>query len=92
MLRKRTASKKKASEWSLRTIPLESMFIVMAVLLALWVNNWNTQRHNQKLVEQILESARQEIYENLEIITRTVEYRGQLLDEIRSGRLYCNEL
>ncbi len=86
MLRKRTASKKKASEWSLRTILLESMFIVMAVLLALWLNNWNTQRHNQKLVEQILESARQEISENLETISRTVEYRGQLLDEIRSGR------
>ena len=86
MLRKRSASKKQSSDWSLRTILLESFFIVMALLLALWLNDWNNERNNQKLVDQILESARQEISENLEIINETVEYRGEILREIRSGK------
>ncbi len=86
MLRKRSASKKQSSDWSLRTILLESFFIVMALLLALWLNDWNNERNNQKLVDQILESARQEISDNLEIIEQTVEYRGDLLREIRSGK------
>jgi hypothetical protein len=86
MLRKRSASKKQSSDWSLRTILLESFFIVMALLLALWLNDWNNERNNQKLVDQILESARQEISDNLALLEESIEFRSELLPQIRSGR------
>ncbi len=86
MLRKRSKKKRGASEWSFKTILLESFFILLAVLLALLINEWNNERNNQKLVDQILESARQEISENLEIINEVVEYRSEMLQEIRSGK------
>lgn len=86
MLRKRSTKKKTESGWNLKTILLESFFILLAVLLALLLNEWNNERNNQKLVGQILESARQEISENLEIINEVVEYRSEMLQEIRSGK------
>ncbi|MCH8569113.1 MAG: hypothetical protein LAT67_12640 [Balneolales bacterium] len=85
MLRKRSNKIKDESEWNIKAILLESCFILLAVLLALLLNEWNNERNNQKLIDKILESAQQEIAENLEIINQTVEYRGQLLREIRSG-------
>jgi hypothetical protein len=86
MLRKRSNKKRGASGWNIKTILLESFFILLAVLLALLLNEWNNERNNQKLVGQILESARQEISDNLEIISEIVEYRSEVLQEIRSGK------
>ncbi len=85
MLRKRSATKKNSSGWNIKTILLESFFILLAVLLALLLNEWNNDRNNQKLVNQILESAKQEISENLEIVSQTLEYRSELLNNMRGG-------
>jgi hypothetical protein len=86
MLRKRSKRKRGASDWNIKTILLESFFILLAVLLALLLNEWNNERNYQKLADQILESARLEISDNLEIINEVVEYRSEMLQEIRTGK------
>lgn len=85
MLRKRSNSAKGNSRWDFKTVLLESFFIVVALLLALWLNNWNNERNNQQLVEKVIVSSTQEIAENLEIINETIEYRRELLRNIRAG-------
>lgn len=92
MLRTRSRRRRKQSSWNLRIILLESFFIVLAVLLALAVNEWSTSRSNQKLVDQILESARAEITENLAAVEEAAEYRGELLENLQTGRHVVNRI
>lgn len=86
MLRKRSTTKKAESGWNLKTILLESFLILLAVLLALMLNEWNNDRNDRKLVDQILESARQEITENLRLVDASIAHRDVLLTELRSGQ------
>jgi|GEM_PF-3055418 len=54
MLRKRSATKKNSSGWNIKTILLESFFILLAVLLALLLNEWNNDRNKKSWLTRYL--------------------------------------
>ena len=92
MLKTRARRRRKRQIWDIRVILLESFFIVLAVLLALAVNAWNTNRANQQLVNQILDNARTEIAENLAVVEEAAAYREELLGNLQSGKHVVNRI
>lgn len=83
---------KRSKGWNAKTLLIEFIFIVLAVTMALAVNEWNNDRHNQKLVDRILESSQAEIVENLERIEAAIVHRSEILESIQQGTHLVNRI
>lgn len=67
-------------------IALESLFIVMAAMVALFANSWREDRAAQERAAIALEAIEAEARANANALREAVEYHGQLL-----GRLYTHD-
>lgn len=52
----------------------EIIIVTIGILLALFLNNWNQNRGNNKLAKQYYQSIRDQLKEDLEVLTGEIEY------------------
>jgi type II secretory pathway pseudopilin PulG len=62
---------------------VEALLIVLSILLALAVNQWQDARRERQLADQALASFRQEIAANRERLRELVPYHERIRDEMR---------
>ena len=65
---------------------LEFISVVFAVTLALSLNEWRQNRKTNNLVGRVLQTLKDETISNLDIINGTIDYRRELLDNLKSGK------
>ena len=58
----------------------EIALVMIGILLALQVNNWNETRKNKATEQQLLNSLLQEFETNLEILDKTIEKNTEIFD------------
>ena len=56
--------------------------IIIGILVALYINNWNETRKDEKYINQILSSMIKELKESNEDIKRTIQQQRRLLDTL----------
>ena len=62
----------------------EIVLVVIGILIALQINNWNEERKNEKKVMELLKEVQREILLNLENIEFTISYQSTQDSLIRS--------
>ena len=68
---------------------LDMIPVVLGVLIALYINNWNDSNKENKYREKVLHSIQEEVKENIENIKSVIPYQKALVDSI--GRYLENE-
>lgn len=68
--------------WAARMV-FEALLIVLSILLALAVNQWQDARRERRLADQALASFRQEITANRQRLRELVPYHERIRDEMR---------
>lgn len=68
--------------WAARMV-FEALLIVLSILLALAVNQWQDARRERRLADQALASFRQEIAANRQRLRELVPYHERIRDEMR---------
>ena len=60
----------------------EILIVVVGILLALYLNNWNQKRSDKKLEIQYYQSMKNQLNEDLEIIIGEMDYNQTYLDQL----------
>lgn len=60
----------------------EIVIVVVGILLALYLNNWNQKRSDKKLEIQYYQSMKNQLIEDLEIIIGEMNYNQTYLDQL----------
>jgi hypothetical protein len=60
----------------------EIVVVVVGILLALYLNNWNQKRSDKKLEIQYYQSMKNQLNEDLEIIIGEMDYNQTYLDQL----------
>ncbi len=64
----------------------EILLVVVGILIALQVNNWNTTNQNKQLIERVLKTLEDETRTNLEQVERSLIYRSSLVNNLRNNK------
>jgi hypothetical protein len=64
----------------------EILLVMIGILLALQVNNWNEERKTQALVDRIVQTLHDETIANLRNIQASLKYRQHLIDDLKGNR------
>ncbi|MFD2917938.1 DUF6090 family protein [Psychroserpens luteus] len=79
-LRQRLLSENKFSKYLIYAIG-EIILVVIGILIALQINNWNENRKLQQKEVQILKEIRSDLFQTKKDIFRTVEYHKKLVSQ-----------
>ena len=82
-IRRSLLSDNKFSKYLLYAIG-EILLVVIGILLALQVNNWNEERKNKKIEKEILKDLRVEFTANLQDALRNAEEHKRVYNELES--------
>ncbi|SEL78317.1 hypothetical protein SAMN04488008_105187 [Maribacter orientalis] len=58
----------------------EIVLVVIGILIALQINNWNEEQKNKAIEQQLLISLLQEFETNLTILTKTIETNTAIIE------------
>ena len=78
-IRKQLLTENKFSKYLLYAIG-EIALVMIGILLALQVNNWNEAQKNRAIEQQLLTSLLQELETNLDILAETVEINTKIIE------------
>lgn len=67
---------------NIRAFIKEIVTIIVGILLALWINNWNERRKDKKYINQISSSINKELKETSEDITYNLAIQKSLIDTL----------
>ena len=67
---------------NIRAFIKEIVTIIVGILLALWINNWNESRKDKKYINQISSSINKELKETSEDITYNLAIQKSLIDTL----------
>ena len=73
----------------------EIVLVVIGILIALYINNWNEERKNEKKILKILSEVQRDLLSNLQNIERTIDdqsYQDSLFLIVLSDTLKLNDL
>ncbi len=68
-----------------KRIFVEVPTIVLSVIIALAINQWNTEREREQLAANVLMTIREELSYNTDQVKKAYEYHRPLLKELLSG-------
>ncbi len=68
-----------------KKILIEVPTIVLSVIIALAINEWNTQREREQLAENVVKTIREELVFNTDQVRRAYEYHLPLVKDLMSG-------
>ncbi len=84
-IRKRLIKEDKTRSYLLYTSG-EILLVMVGILLALQVNNWNEDRKTNKLLNRVLQTLKDETLTNLKEVEEARTYRHKLVDDLRNYR------
>lgn len=90
-IRKRLVAQGKVKNYLLYAAG-EILLVVVGILLALQVNNWNEAGKRQKLVSRITKTLNDETTANLKAIRTSNAYRKKLVRELKNDRHLINKM
>lgn len=70
----------------------EFISVVFAVLFALLLNNWRENIKSSKAADRVIQSIKEEILKNDELLQASLEYRTTLLEQLYSGTYVTDTL
>ena len=89
-IRHKLLSKKKFSKYLIYAIG-EIILVVIGILIALQINNWNENKKERKIERKILIDLREEIQTNRNKITTSINRREKLLLPVNQHLKYLSE-
>ncbi len=66
----------------------EILLIVIGILIAVQINNWNTERVNRQQELKIYQNIRSQIRENLQELSNVIEYNRHFLNQFEKASQY----
>jgi len=67
---------------SITSFVKEIIPIILGILIALYINNWNENKKDEKYIHQILSSIRKELKETNEDIKKKIPFQKTLIDTL----------
>ncbi|MFS4417059.1 hypothetical protein [Maribacter sp. 2307ULW6-5] len=67
---------------NIKALVKEIVPIILGILIALYIDNWNQNRKDQKYVDQMIASMDKELEESLEDIKKTLPQQTTLIDSL----------